>query len=221
MPPLVRRAFKSQEVAGVTILSRYVAVLAEEKKTWSQRALQLQTLPETTSHELIHAYVNSILSPIDFDLPAWYSEGLAIYFSESEIIHTVITPNFSISSTSTADYQNYNITFKYLEAMLGREQLLELIGRSIEEANPSLLYQDLGTTSDQMLIDQARSWARRRNNLGRVAIVLVAFTAVVLLWRLAPEFNCQNCGHVGKKKDLINELYCPNCKRPFDRVVNY
>jgi hypothetical protein len=45
MPGLVRRAFESPEVAGVTILSRYIAVLAEDKKTWPQRALQLQTLP--------------------------------------------------------------------------------------------------------------------------------------------------------------------------------
>ncbi len=221
MPPLVRRAFESPDVAGVTILSRYIAVLAEEKKTWPQQALQLQTLPETTSHELIHAYINSILLPLEFDLPAWYSEGLAIYFSGSEKKHTIITPNLSISNTSSAEYQDYDTTIKYLEAKLGRERFLELIGQSIQEADPTLLYQDLGISNDQQLIKQAIEWSQSRNNIGRGGLVVVAFFAVLLLWRLAPEYNCQNCGHKGKKSELIDEVYCPNCKRPYDRVVPY
>jgi hypothetical protein len=221
MPPLVRRAFQSPEVAGVTILSRYIAILAEEKKTWAQRALQQRTLPGTTSHELLHAYVNSILLPLEIDLPAWYSEGLAIYFSGSEIVHSIITPNFSIRSTSTAEYQDYNIIFKYLEAELGRERLLDLIAGSIQDADPSLLYQDLGIRSDQQLISQARAWSQARINLGRGGIVAVAFLVALLLWRLAPEYHCQNCGHAGRKRDLIDDVYCPNCRRPYDREVAY
>lgn len=219
MPPLLRRAFETQEVAGVTILSRYIAVLAEEKKTWAQRALQLQTLPDTTSHELIHAYVNSSLVPLENNLPAWYSEGLAIYFSGSDKIHTVITPNFTISNYSTEDYQLYDTTFKYLEAKHGQARLLELINLSIKESNPSILYQDLEIRDDDQLLSQARAWSRQRNNFARAGIVAVALVAVLLLWRLAPEYNCKNCGHTGKKRDLIAEVYCPNCKRPYDRAV--
>jgi len=218
MPPLVRRAFHSPDVAGVTFLSRYIAVLAEEKKTWSQRALQLQTLPGITSHELIHAYVNSILLPMEFDLPSWYSEGLAIYFSDSAINHTIITPNFSISNTSSEEYQSYDTAFKYLESKLGRERLLILIDQSIQEANPSILYQELGISDGQQLINLAKVWSQTRNNIGRGGIVVVAFIVVLLLWRIAPEYRCQNCGHIGKKRDLIEEVYCPNCKRPYDRL---
>lgn len=219
MPPLLRRAFESPEVAGVTILSRYIAVLAQDKKTWPQRLLQLQTLPETISHELIHAYVNSTLVPLKFDLPAWYSEGLAIYFSGSEIIHTVVTPNFSISNSSTEDYQLYDTTFRYLEASHGHARLLELINLSIEAADPSILYRDLEIEDDQQLVTQARAWSRQRNNLARGGIVVVALIAVFLLWRSAPEYKCQNCGHTGKKRDLIDDVFCPNCKRPYDRAV--
>ena len=219
MPPLLRRAFESSEVAGVTILSRYIAVLAEEKKTWPQRALQLQTLPETTSHELIHAYVNSTLVPLKFNLPTWYSEGLAIYFSGSEKNHTVVTPNFSISNSSTEDYQLYDTTFKYLEARHGGARLLELIKLSIEGAEPSILYQDLEIRDDQQLLTQARAWSQERNNLARGGIVVIALIAVLLLWRIAPEYKCQNCGHTGRKRELADEVYCPNCKRPYDRVV--
>jgi hypothetical protein len=219
MPPLLRRAFEGPDVAGVTILSRYIAVIAEDKKTWPQRALQLQTLPETTSHELIHAYVNSTLVPLNFNLPTWFSEGLAIYFSGSEKIHKVVTPNFTIRNSSTEDYQLYDTAFRYLEARHGPERLLELINRSIEGADPSALYQDLGIGDDQQLLTQAGAWSRQRNNLARGGIVVVALIAVLLLWRLAPEYNCQNCGHTGRKRDLIDEIYCPNCKRPYERAV--
>jgi hypothetical protein len=219
MPELVRQAFEAPDVAGVTILSRYIAVLAERKETWAQRALQLQTLPETISHELIHAYVNSTLGQLKFDLPAWYSEGLAIYFSGSEKIHTVVTPNFTISNTSTEDYQLYDITFKFLEASHGRDHMLELINLSIQEADPSILYQDLDISDDQVLISRARAWSQQRNNLARGGIIVVALITMLLLWRLAPEYKCPNCGHAGKKKDLIDEIYCPNCKRPHDRAV--
>jgi transcription elongation factor Elf1 len=219
MPGLVRRAFESPEVAGVTILSRYIAVLAEDKKTWPQRALQLQTLPETASHELIHAYVNSTLGQSKLGLPAWFSEGLAIYFSGSEKVHTIVTPNFTISNSSTEDYQRYDTTFKFLEASHGRERLLELINLSIQEADPSILYQDLDISDDQVLVSLAVAWSQQRNNLARGGIIIVALIAALLLWRLAPEYNCPNCGHSGKKKDLIDEVYCPNCKRPYDRAV--
>ena len=219
MPQLVRQAFESQDVAGVTILARYIAVLAEQKKTWPQRALQLQTLPETTSHELIHAYVNSTLGQLNFDLPAWYNEGLAIYFSGSEKNHTIVTPNFTISNTSTEDYQHYDTTFKFLEASHGRERLLELINLSIEEADPTILYQDLDITDDQQLVSRARAWSQQRNNLARGGIIVAALIATILLWRLAPEYNCPNCGHAGKKRDLIDGVFCPNCKRPYDRAV--
>ncbi len=221
MPQLVRRAFETPEVAGVTVLSRYIAILAEEKKTWPQRLLQLQTLPEITSHELIHAYVNSTLLPLEYDLPAWFSEGLAIYFSGSAKNHTVVTPNFSIRNTSTEDYQLYDTVFKYLEARHGRERLLELINLSIQEANPTILYRDLNIKDDQQMVAQVRTWSRHRNNLARSGIIGVALIAVLLLWRLAPEYNCQNCGHTGKKRDLIDGVYCPNCKRPYDRVVRW
>lgn len=219
MPEIIRQAFESPNVAGVTILSRYIAVLAERKESWAQRALQIQTLPEIISHELIHAYVNSTLGQSKFDLPAWYSEGLAIYFSGSETMHTVVTPNFTISSTSTEDYQLYDTTFKFLEASHGRERLLELISLSIQEADPSILYQDLDISDERLLVSRARAWSQQRNNLARGGIIIIALIAALLLWRVAPEYRCPNCGHAGKKRDLIDEAYCPNCKRPYDRVV--
>jgi hypothetical protein len=219
MPDLVRQAFESPDVAGVTILSRYIAVLDERKDTWPQRALQLQTLPETISHELIHAYVNSVLGPLLFDLPTWYSEGIAIYFSGSGENHTIVTPNFSISNTSPEDYQQYDLNFKFLEEKLGRDGLIERINRSIETGDPSILYQDLDISDEQQLASRASAWAQQRNYLSRSGLIVVSLAAILLLWRLAPDYRCENCEHGGKKKDLIDGMYCPNCKRPYDRAV--
>jgi hypothetical protein len=219
MPELVRQAFESQDVAGVTILSRYIAVLAERKDTWPQRALQLQTLPETISHELIHAYVNSTLGSLLFDLPTWYSEGIAIYFSGSGENHTIVTPNFSISKTSPEDYQQYDINFKFLEAKFGRERFIELINLSIEKGDPSILYQDLHIPDEQQLASRASAWARQRNYLTMSGLIVVSLAAILLIWRLAPDYRCENCDHRGKKKDLIDGIYCPNCNRPYDKAV--
>jgi hypothetical protein len=219
MPELVRQAFESRDVAGVTFLSRYIAVLAERKDTWPQRALQLQTLPETISHELIHAYVNSNLGPLLFDSPTWYSEGVAIYFSGSGENHTIVTPNLTISKTSPEDYQQYDINFKFLEAKLGRDRLLDRINQSIETADPSILYQDLDIQDEQLLASRASAWAQQRNYLSMSGLIVVALAGIIILWRLAPDYRCENCDHRGKKVDLIDGIYCPNCKRPYDRAV--
>ena len=220
MPDLVQYAFENEEVAGVTILTRYVAVLAEEKETWPQQALQRQTLPDTISHELIHAYINSTIEQQFFDLPTWYQEGVAIYFSGSGENHTIVTPDFTLSKTSPEDYQQYDINFKYLEAQLGRERLLELIKQSIAEADSSVLYQDLGITDDHILASRARTWKQKQVSLRIGAGSLFALLLILGIWRFAPEVRCMNCGHAGKKKDFVSG-YCPNCRRPYDREVSW
>lgn len=141
---------------------RYIAVLAEEKSTWPRQALQSQTLPETISHELVHAYINATLGLRGLDLPKWYHEGIAVYFSGSGKGHTIVTPNFTISTTPPEEYRQYSTNFEYLEAQLGREQLLGYIKLSVEQADPSALYKDLGIANEQVLFARAMAWRQQR-----------------------------------------------------------
>jgi hypothetical protein len=215
MPELVRRAFEDGQVAGVTIFTRYIAILEEDRLSSSEKMLQTQTLPETVSHELVHAYVHSWLGFDNLDaFPTWYNEGIAIYFSGSGKDHSVITPAFELHITSPQDYRDYETNFRYLEEKLGREQLLARVKRSIEMADHAVIYQDLGFSDDQSLIAEAQRWNQTRVytqwGIGLAAILLVSFG----LMRLMPEERCEYCRYAGKRKDFADG-YCPRCHAPF------
>jgi hypothetical protein len=212
MPTLVGRAFEDPNVKGVTYLTRYIAILDEEKATWPEQALQNQTLPLTVSHELVHAYINSSLGVEKFaSMPLWFQEGVAIYFSGSGEDHRVVTPNFSISQTSPADYKQYDLNFKYLQAKLGRSRLLELIRRSVAQGDPALPLQDLSISDERQLVELSNVWANQRIQR---RLWLALGVALVLGWslvNLAPEAECV-CGYQGRKNDFRNGD-CPRCGR--------
>jgi hypothetical protein len=216
MPDLVKPSFESKDVAGVTILMRYIAVLNEKKETWPQQAMQFQTLPETISHELVHAYINSLLGLKGLDLPKWYEEGLAIYFSGSGKGHSIVTPDLVVSTTPPEEYQQYDTEFKYLETKLGRKRLLECIKQSIAQADPSKIYQDLGIANDQVLASRASSWSEQWLLIRAAAILLVAILSFWGFSKLTPEVRCQHCQYGGKKKEFVDGI-CPSCHCRYDR----
>jgi len=202
-------------VAGVTIFTRYIAILEEDALTPPEQQLQSQRLPETVSHELVHAYVHSKLGIEDLDaFPTWYNEGIAIYFSGSGKDHSVVTPNFELRVTSPQDYREYETNFRYLEAKLGRERLLELVRESIEKPDYKVAYSNLGFSDDPAFIAEAQAWNQKRLHIrwaiGVGAILLLGFGLVLLI----PEERCEFCGYAGKKRDFADG-YCPRCHRPF------
>ncbi len=220
MPALVRRAFENEDVAGVTILKRYVAILDEEKATWPQQALQNQTLPTTISHELVHAYLNSSPGSQAIGAPDWYHEGIAIYFSRSGEGHSIITPELTVSTTPPKEYQQYDNNFKYLEAKLGRKGLVEKIRISLEQADPAVLYRDLGIADEQELFERASTWQRQWIFIRAGVFVAVV---VLILWIVIsrmPEVRCVNCEYTGKKREFGSGV-CPNCQRPYNIEVDY
>jgi len=211
-PVLVGRAFEDPNVKGVTFLTRYIAILDEKKATWPEQALQNQTLPLTVSHELVHAYINSALGVKNFgDMPLWYQEGVAIYFSGSGEENRVVTPNFSISQTSPQDYRQYDLNFKYLQAKLGKPHLLELIRRSVLQADASILLQDLSIKDGAQLADLSTAWADQRTQRRLWLTLGGALLIGWILVSLAPEAECV-CGYQGRKNDF-REGNCPRCGR--------
>jgi len=212
MPGLIRPSF-AEDTAGVTILTRYIAILDEEHASWQEQALQAQTLPETVSHELVHAYLNATVGEESFDFPRWYSEGIAIYFSGSADAHSVIGRGLTIYQTPPQDYKSYANAFKYLEAQLGREALLGSIRRSILNVHPSLVYQDLGFTEDAAFLDGVESYWNRRITITGAVILLFLILAGGLFYLLMPDTRCQNCGHTGKRRQFVDG-FCPECGYP-------
>lgn len=217
MPPPIQAIFADPQVAGVTIYTRYIAVLDERQPSLQQELLRRQALPATVSHELIHAYVHSSMALEDLGrLPKWYNEGLAIYFSGSGENHTLMTPNSLLVQTTTAEYLLYKQNFDYLESRLGRERLLELVRRSIQERQPELLYQELEIENERYLEMLARGWRERQVRRAQaVSLAAVLLLGTAVLWMVPSGITCSSCGYHDHKK-AFQRGSCPRCRRPID-----
>jgi len=214
MPELVRRVFQNEDVKGVTIFSRYIAILDEDKALLQERILQQQTLPATVAHELIHAYVNATLGYENAAaFPRWFHEGVAIYLSGSGEVQVVMLGDLTVTKTSPEDYDQYDLNFKYLESEYGPDELLEKIGTSIKELKPTMLYEELGHQDEAELAAAARSWQGRGTRNRLIAGIVVALFLMIGLWKvIAPEVRCPYCDYGGKRK-AFEDGVCPQCGR--------
>jgi hypothetical protein len=223
MPELIRAAFNDPQVAGVTILSRYIAVLEEKTGSWAEQALQRQALPATISHELIHAYINSYLAErnalLSSDLPKWFEEGLASYISHSDRPHTLITPTLTLNQTATQEYQEYTLYFKYLEDRLGKDQLFENIRNALVAGKADQLYLGTGIPDDRWLAASAESWQRNKVQRNYYFGLLMIVALITGLYLSLPEFEC-DCGFTGRKKDFAHGI-CPECGNPVTIARKY
>jgi hypothetical protein len=216
MPERVRYAFDNPQVAGVTILSKYIAIISEPKASWAERALQELASPDILSHELVHAYVNSVLASNNHSLsesfPLWFDEGLASYISHSDTPHSIITQNLTINQTATEEYQSYVLIFKFLQNRLGQKRLNEKIRLALETANLSQLYADLGIQDERWLEITANEWQRQRIRKSYFFGLIILGAAVAGLYWLLPELEC-SCGFTGRQRDFPGGK-CPNCGEP-------
>jgi hypothetical protein len=219
MPALVQRVFQDEKVKGATFFSRYIAILDEDKEILGERILQQQTLPETVTHELIHAAINSTLGYQDSDLfPRWFHEGVAIYLSGSGEDRVVMLGDLTVKKTSPEDYVQYDLNFKYLEAEIGQDALLGLIGTAIKELKPSVLYEELGYIDVDELMAAAKSWQARTTRNRLIAGIVAAVFLIYGMWKvIAPEEKCPYCDYGGKRKDFVDG-FCPQCGRMVDLV---
>jgi hypothetical protein len=214
MPELVRRAFQNEDVMGVTIFSRYIAILEEDKAILQEQILQQQTLPETVAHELVHAYINATLGYKNAaSFPRWFHEGVAIYLSGSGEVQVVMLGDLTVTKTSPEDYAQFDLNFKYLESEYGRDELLTRIGTAINEIKPTMLYEELGHQDEQALVEAAKNWRGRgiRNRL--IGGIMIALFLMIGLWKvIAPEVKCPYCDYGGRRKAFENGV-CPQCGR--------
>lgn len=202
MPPPLRYLFEEEGVAGVTFLTRYIAVLEQTGLPWAEQALQSRSLPRTISHELVHAYVNSNLGAENAArMPAWFHEGVAIHFSNSGENQAIVTPNFTLYTTPPLEYRQYNLNFQYLEARLGDQELHKLIQQSIELGDVDVLLASLNLGSISELSQQALNWEaeNQRHRLLIGVVVLGGFAWLLFSGQLRyiglarPYKNCEIC----------------------------
>lgn len=183
MPELIRSSFTDESVRAVTLLTRYIAVLAEQPVSREERDLQERTLPATISHELVHAYVNSRLGIANLDkLPDWFHEGVAIHFSGSGEYHAIVTPDGSnVRAYATKEYLDYEINFRYLESRLETEEFNVAFREAVEQASIDPLLNAAGVKDYETLYSQAQTWHRNRTIIrGSILIILIPLVAYLL-----------------------------------------
>jgi DNA-directed RNA polymerase subunit RPC12/RpoP len=218
LPQAVQSIFDNQNAFGVTILTRYLAVVIINSLGWNQdQSIDAETLG-TISHELVHAFVNaSVGASRAVDLPDWYQEGLALYFSHSKD-YVYQGTGSSFVRQAPEDYQGYLENMRFLEKKLGKEGLNEAVRKSVENADPSELYAGLGIASEEEFFAQVAEWRQagmRRSRwsafifIGIPLLVLAAMLLAARFWR--EKVACPNCGREWKKNEL-RYGHCPACK---------
>ena len=139
MPESIRSAFDSPSIRAVTMSCRYIAVLDPPQPTRDQERLTEESLVETVSHELVHAFLQSTLCDRNprMDLPAWFHEGFAIYFSGSGTSHVMLdrSNNTIYRVEATDEYEEYERTFLYLESRFNGRRFFEQLRKTVDEGD--------------------------------------------------------------------------------------
>jgi hypothetical protein len=127
MPPIVANAFKKQERVGgnrplgVTIQGRYIAAIKPEYP---------EELQDILDHEFVHAYI-TLASPKE--LPAWFQEGAATYFStgrETSYYSRAGEPKIKVSMLPE-DYKRRLNSFQTLHDRMGTQKFLRFVRESV------------------------------------------------------------------------------------------
>ena len=164
MPEAIRSAFNSPSIRAVTMSCRYIAILDPPQPTPDQKRLSDESLARTVSHELVHAFLQSTLCDRNprMDLPSWFHEGFAIYFSGSGTSHVMLdrSTNTIYRVEATDEYEEYERTFLYLESRFDGREFFEQLRNTVVEGDVAGLIGAVGLTSHEELRLAANFWWR-------------------------------------------------------------
>jgi hypothetical protein len=195
MPLEILPAFHRENTRGVTILSRYIAIIEKKASEPGQQRFLEQSQARILSHELVHAYVNSVLGRDRNRLPLWFHEACATYLSGSpggeRVSELVQTPagfkHVLFQDKAPRDYQQYKLLFAYLRARLGHKKLYAQIRTAIHTRSVQALLDCAQVNSSQELVTRAQVWMQRRNlvKYGIAAVLVIGLLQVI--WRMLPQ----------------------------------
>jgi len=195
MPLEILPAFHRENTRAVTILSRYIAIIEKKASEPGQERFLEQSQARIVSHELVHAYINSVLGRDRDRLPLWFHEACATYLSGSpggeRVSELVQTPagfkHVLFQDKAPRDYQQYKLLFEYLRAKLGRKKLYAQIRTAIHTRSVQPLLSCVQVNSSQELVIRAQAWQRRRN-LAKYGIAVVLVIGLLGgIWRMLPQ----------------------------------
>lgn len=185
-PPIVLESFLDFHTLGVTLPCRFIVVLDEHGFTDKEKKLSKKTLPETISHELVHAYFQAMRCEGD-ELPKWFREGAAVYFSggkEHSITYSEGGREVILVASTPEEYQEYQTVFRYLRSELGEEDFNATIRGAVEGNSIEEIFQKTDTDSFEELSKEAQDWKKaedRQKKLRNAAIALAVFFGLGVL----------------------------------------
>lgn len=114
LSPLMKSAFPSKNIRGVTINGKYIAIMHTEFEKEYQDVLK---------HELVHAYI-SLASPQP--LPFWFQEGSAVHFSTDRAKKFYGKPSERVG---VMEGKTVEITDTYKQKLQNFHCLIEMAGK--------------------------------------------------------------------------------------------
>jgi len=195
MPLEILPAFHRENTRGATILSRYIAIIERAASDPSQQGFLRQSQARILSHELVHAYINSVLGRDRSRLPLWFHEACATYLSGSpggaRVSELVQTPvgfrHVLFQDEAPRDYQQYKLMFEYLRAKLGRIDLYAQIRQAIAARSVQSLLARVGANDSEELLTKAQTWEHRRNLAKHSAAAALVVGLLWAFWRMLPQ----------------------------------
>jgi hypothetical protein len=178
MPPVVARKFaRHDNAAAMTIICRYVAIAARLESQGSWAWSSPQAVQDAISHEIVHAYINSLLEPAAaVRFPTWFHEGCAVYYGGN--------PGWEV----TQEYRRYLGIFQYIAAAKGEDGLAGFVRTAVQSRSLGEALRSIGHPSQETLLRNAKQWqakVRLKSQAAAAVLVVVIAIAIIALGRRA------------------------------------
>lgn len=178
MPPVVARKFaRHDNAAAMTIICRYVAIATRLESQGSWAWSSPQAVQDAISHEIVHAYINSLLEPAAaVRFPTWFHEGCALYYGGN--------PGWEV----TQEYRRYLGIFQYIAAAKGEDGLAGFVRAAVQSRSLAEALRSIGYPSQETLLRNAKQWqaqVRLKSQAAAAVLVVVIAIAIIALGRRA------------------------------------
>ncbi len=175
MPEAIRALF-GRQAAGITYLSRFIAMWIAGRSD--------EEVQDILSHELVHAYVMATMGQDSLRLPDWFHEGAALYVSGGKTQYLSHSDYGSTRvSWSPRKYNEWRRVFQYLDASLGQEEVDYFIRRCVQERQVlPAMRETTGAEHYGELLQRANAWAFRQQVM-QIAAFVIPVAVLLLAWR--------------------------------------
>jgi hypothetical protein len=178
------------EVAGVAFPCRYIAVALpypeEQSWGWLRRFFIEEEFEQTVAHEFVHSFCHIAVGFKQArDLPRWFQEGFALYFSGESRVRTALEGPGGVTIRdvgSTEEYQEFRGLFQFIWGKYGETELYEFVRASLHTGSvDQALAEVLQLSGKAGLIGAAATWSVEKREFQERLILAVIFFALVAL----------------------------------------